>query len=271
MKHPSRSLLPLFFITASLCLPASAFAMDLADQSKNVFRFQQKLAENGNEHAQYKLAMMYEAGVGVDQDIEQARHWYSEASEAGNKAATDRITFLEVKQHGYQQDKHAGWLEGVKNDASQDKTEAMVMLGQMYRKGIAVEKDLNRSLELLSEVNSSGEQNVDREILAIRSEIAASKMAELERQRKQALQEQQALNKSVAVQTTPGRVQPEQAAKARQESEAARKAAEEEKLLAEKKRRYEEVMAQIRLEQKMLREQQARVSDGVAIAVDEEF
>ena len=52
---------------------------------------------------------------------------------------------------------------------------------------------------------------------------------------------------------------------------AARKAAEEKKLLAEKKRRYEKVMEQIRLEQKLIDEQQARVAGEAAAAVDDEI
>ena len=270
MKHSHPGTILYLLMTVVLCSPMGAPAMDFTDQANSVFRFQQKLADSGNSQAQYKLAMMYEAGVGVDKDIEQARQWYSRSSKAGNKAASDRITFLAVKQDGYQKDKHSTWLEGVKKDAREGKSEAMIMLGQMYRNGIGVKKDLNKSLELLSRVNSSGEENVDKEILAVRGEIAAARRAEAEAKQQKEL-EMAAIHQPTA---EPARVGAEemQAQSAEQAAElAARKAAEKEKLQAEKRRRYEQVMEQIRLEEKMIREQQTRVSGGVAVAVDEEF
>jgi len=268
MKHTYRRIPPFILITLSLCFPANALAKELGNQSDSVFRFQHKLAENGSTQAQYKLAMMYEAGIGVDKDIDQARHWYSQAAEAGNKSATDRMTFLTVKQQGYQKEKHEPWFQGIKQDASENKPEAMIILGQMYRNGIAVNKDLEKSLELLTTVNSSGVVNVEREMLAVRNEIAASKQARAEARKK---------HDPVVATTRQANIEParkpldEKALAARKEAEAARKAAEEKKLLAEKKRRYEKVMEQIRLEQKLIDQQQARVAGGATAAVDDEF
>ena len=261
MKHTYRRVFPFLLITASFCFPANAHAQELGNQSSSVFKFQQTLANNGSPQAQYKLAMMYETGIGVDEDIGQARHWYTRASDAGNKAAADRITFLTVKQQGYQKDKHAGWFEGIQQGARENKTEAMIILGQMYRNGIVVKKDLDKSLELLSKVNSSGEANVEREMLAVRSEIAASKQARIKAQKQHELDVATARQANIEPALNP------QDEKAR----AARKAAQEKKLLAEKKRRYEKVMEQIRLEQKLIDQQQARVAGGATAAVDDEF
>jgi len=268
MKHTYRRISPLLLITASLFFPANALAQELGNQSSSVFRFQQTLAKNGSPQAQYKLAMMYETGIGVDEDIEQARHWYTRASDAGNKAAADRITFLTVKQQGYQKDKHAGWFEGIQQAARENRTEAMIILGQMYRNGIVVKKDLDKSLELLSKVNSSGEANVEREMLAVRSEIAARKQARAKAQKKheQDLATIRQANIEPAINPLD-----EKAQAARKEAQAVREAAEEKKLLAEKRRRYEKVMEQIRLEQKLIDEQQARVTGESAATVDDEF
>jgi hypothetical protein len=148
---------------ASFCFPATSHAEGLGNQSSSVFRFQQKLADNGNPQAQYKLAMMYEAGVGTDKDIEQA----------GAKAQQER--------------------------------------------------------EL---------------------DVATSRQANIE---------------------PAGDALDEKALAVRKEAEAARKAAQEKKLLAEKKRGYDKVMEQIRLEQKLIDEQQARVAGAATAAVDDEF
>lgn len=85
----------------------------------------------------------------ADEAIEQARNGYTGASYTGNKAAAERITFLSVKQLGYQKGKHADWLQGIQQAASENKTEALIILRQMCRNGIALDKDLDKSLELL--------------------------------------------------------------------------------------------------------------------------
>ena len=51
----------------------------------NVFKFQQKLAENGNVQAQDKLALMYETGEGVEVSVDKALNWYDCAAKSGLK------------------------------------------------------------------------------------------------------------------------------------------------------------------------------------------
>ncbi len=42
------------------------------------------MAENGNVESQYTLGTMYEFGIGVEKNIEEAKHWLQEAAEKGN-------------------------------------------------------------------------------------------------------------------------------------------------------------------------------------------
>jgi len=102
MRHINRLIL---FISLCFILPAGVYAVDASSQANNVFNFQQKLANKGNARAQYKLATMYESGTGTEQDLEQAKHWYYKASSAGIKAANDRMTYLTIKQQGYDKTK----------------------------------------------------------------------------------------------------------------------------------------------------------------------
>lgn len=48
-------------------------------------------AELGNPETQYKIAAIYEAGDGVEQDLDKAMHWYKEAASQGWQAAIDRL------------------------------------------------------------------------------------------------------------------------------------------------------------------------------------
>ena len=46
-----------------------------------------KAAEQGNDVAQYNLAMCYERGEGVVKDLAEAVKWYRKAAEQGNDVA----------------------------------------------------------------------------------------------------------------------------------------------------------------------------------------
>lgn len=264
IKIQRTSLLILVALLATF-FSENAAALGAINQSENIFRFQQKLAKNGNAYAQYKLATMYEAGIGVDVDIEQAKQWYQQASTQGVKAAADRVTYLTIKEKGFQKSEHTTWLEGVKSDANKRKVEAMLLLGQLYHNGIGVEKNLDKSQALLTYVNSSGGSNVDAELAAIRDEMNALKVA-AEKKRK-------VTAKQAAVSRTAKTSQKVTQVKATQKKtqNLATKKLSEEKAQAEKRRRYEEVMAQIKLEQQKIDEQQAKVTNGQLVSVDDEF
>jgi len=257
-----RLIFPILFISISVIGSTGALAEELTSQSSNIFKFQQKLALKGNVKAQYKLAMMYESGAGVDKDLEQAEHWYTKASEAGDKAAADRSVYLKVKQRGYNSTTDASWLSGIKAGANDNNAEAIYLLGQMYREGHGVDKDLNKSLELLTTVNILGTANVDKQIAAIMDEIDAEKAAQLriKKQRKmdhaRAKQEQEV---QVANQL------------ADQQAEKELKAKNEELIKAEKRRRYEAVMLQLKLEQEKIDGQQAEVTGVDSVAMDDEI
>jgi hypothetical protein len=212
---------------------------------------------------------MYETGVGVDADIDKAKQWYRQASEQGVKAASDRNTYLVVKDQGFNKAKHSSWLEGVEVDAKKRKVEAMHLLGELYHKGLGVKKNLEKSLALLNYVSSTGGGNVDSEIALIHEEITARKVA-VERQRKTkavaAISASASIDKKPAKMSAHKRNQSKTQAKAKVALEQAKNRA-----MMEKKRRYEKVMAQIKLEQQIINEQQAQVTGGQLVAIDDEF
>ncbi len=282
MRHINRLIL---FISLSFLLPAGVFAVDAGAQAINVFNFQQKLANKGNARAQYKLATMYESGTGTEQDLEQAKHWYDKASSAGIKAANDRMTYLSVKQQGYDKAKNSAWLDSIKNDAKESKGDAMFLLAQLYREGLGVKKDLNKSLEILDQVSLLGAADVENEMALIQQEIEINNKAkrkarknkkiELTRQaqteKKQREKEQQVepqanieqqkvLKKEERKETHINKALPPV-----QQTEA------EMAIQLEKVRRYEKAMLKLKLEQQKIDEQQAWATGGDTGAVDDEI
>lgn len=250
----------LIFIGLSL-LPPTNYAADLIDQSSNVFKFQQKLASNGNVHAQYKLASMYETGDGISLDITQAKHWYERAAAAGSGPAMQRATYLEVKQRGFDPEKDSAWLESVIADNKAHKSEATLLLGQMYSEGLGVKKDLVVALKLLHEVKILGTADVEEQMMVIEDEIAAVKKANLAARQTRGRDKTRLIEEKEAAFMQQGKTS--QLAVLEKETV--------QRLKAEKRRRYEEVMREIKLEQEQIDAQQAWASGDSLAAADDEI
>lgn len=245
----------------TLAFPFSLQALEI-DQSSNIFKFQQKLAQNGNVTAQYKLGTMYETGDGVTADIELAKHWYDLAAKAGLETAAQRQTYIDVKQQGFDKTKHSVWLSSVKKEAELRKPEAVLLLAQLYRHGLGVEKDLKKSLVLLKQVRILGNANAENEMAAVKAEIEQTKKAEQIRQAQLAKERER-----LAQSKHEEKQQQELALLAEKE-----KKAEAEKLSeAEKIRRYEEARMQLLREQQLIDEQQSWATGGEVANVDDEF
>lgn len=128
---------------------ASAF-----ESSVSVYRFQQKLANKGNPDAQYKLGMMYETGNGVEINPVKARTWYNKSAYQNFKPAKNRLIYLDIKQNGLKEN-HNFWIKSLRHDAVYGDGEALFLLGQMYSKGIGVNRDLEKALRILQKAAAS--------------------------------------------------------------------------------------------------------------------
>jgi len=50
----------------------------------------------GNDFAQYNLALMYENGIVVKKDIDQAIYWYKKSAIQGNPNAQSQLKLLKI-------------------------------------------------------------------------------------------------------------------------------------------------------------------------------
>jgi len=275
MGHIKRLIL---IISLCFLLPTGVYAeVDASSQSNNVFKFQQKLANKDNARAQYKLATMYESGIGTKQDLEQAKHWYYKASSAGIKAAEDRMTYLAMKQHGYDKTKHSAWLESIQKDAKESKGDALFLLAQLYREGLGVKKDLYRSRDILDKVSLLGAADVENEMVLIQQEIEAGKKAK-SRARKKHQIELARLAKEKQHPAEPGLNISQQAVTAKKGMEPGNAKVsggpaltDKKAIRAEKIRRYKKAMMALKLEQQKIDEQQAWAAGSGDGAADDEI
>ena len=181
----------ILMLVCLLILPGIALADNISVSSSGVLKFQQKLAEKGNVQSQFKLATMYELGVGTSQNLDKAREWYQKAFVGGVKEAEDRLTYLDIKQNGYSHKSHGLWATKIKKNAAGGDQHALMLLGQMYSNGIGVKKDLKMAIKQLSKVDEMETPMVVHELERVEAELVKAQNAwraklEKDKKRKQA-------------------------------------------------------------------------------------
>jgi flagellar biosynthesis GTPase FlhF len=237
------------------CFLASADVLaGTAELSSNLFNFQVKLAKNGNAQSQTKVGEMLEAGNGVDKDLKKAHHWYELAAKSGYKPAQDRLMFLDIKTRGYNQAKDGDWLKSIKSQAAGQDRDSMLLLAQMYRQGVGVNKDFGAAKQLLNVLSVSGNMIIDFENAQLNADIIADKKHQqaLEAQRAAQAKQRAEAEQQKKIQAAEQAKQAAAKAKATAEANAAAKQETEE----EKRKRYEAAMKQLKEQQKLLEQQQ---------------
>ena len=173
MLVKTRRTVILFVAVYSLLHIYSVNAVELGAFGDSVFQFQKRMASKGNTSAEYKLGTLYEFGISVPANIQEASKYYKRAAKKDYTPAINRLIYLEIKQSGYIKSKHDSWFKKLNNQAAASEPNALILLGQMYREGINVNKDLNRALAMLQKASSLGHTQVDSQIDEIYRELEA--------------------------------------------------------------------------------------------------
>ena len=183
----------ILLLAISLCLPMSTHAfvpVAFADASSSIFRFQIKLAEQGNAEAQYKVGEMYELGKGIAKDGIKAREWYTKADKQGHKKAAYKLLFLDIQASGVTNDSKLK-LGQLRKEANAGAGDAQYFLGKMYASGVGVSKSYQQAQSWLSKATFNGISEAETELIAVEEEIAriearnAQRKAEAEKKRKE--------------------------------------------------------------------------------------
>ncbi len=169
-----RQYIILFFFATFFIQNSIVNASEISSFGYRVFVLQEKMALKGNPLAQYKLGTFYECGISVKHDIEEAKKWYEKASLRGHKAAANRLIYLDIKQQGYKSSVHAEWLKAIKKDVSKKNIHSIIILGQLYHRGLGVKQDYTTAINLLNKAISKGHSEIDYEIEEIQKKIDAN-------------------------------------------------------------------------------------------------
>ena len=97
-------------------------------------------AEKGGADAQFHLGLLYEDGVGVEQDLKKAATWYRRAAESGNEYAQFKLGGFYHFGTGVERD-YINAAKWYLKSAEQGYDLAQLKLGLMYEEGEGVEKD----------------------------------------------------------------------------------------------------------------------------------
>lgn len=193
----------LYNIIFTICLlvPAQLYAetpIVFSDVSAGVFRFQIKLAEQGNPEAQYKVGEMHEMGNGVKKDLTVAQTWYEKSAAQGHKKSKYKLLYLEIQNNGLN-DYTKSQLGVLRQESVSGNADAQYFLGKMYAAGVGVPKSLNNALTWLNKATFNGVTEAEHEAIAVEEELvrirekeAKKRVNALEATNKKKLEEEKA-------------------------------------------------------------------------------
>lgn len=130
-------------------------AEELNDKSKELIeqeKFNEAIpilkqaAELGNAESQYNLGYCYQAGVGVDQNLEKAIEWYLKSAEQGFNDALYQMMMAYGNGSGVEQNMEKAFSYALKCAENNDAT-CMFNIINCYKEGMGTEKDSEKMLE----------------------------------------------------------------------------------------------------------------------------
>lgn len=110
-------------------------------------------------NAQYHLGWMYQDGIGVEQDYEQAVNWYQQSSDLGNFIATNNLA--DKYEHGLGVEQDLDMAFALYSSVAEQVVAANLALGRMYLQGRGVEQNLALAKKHLEEVLNGGADQIE--------------------------------------------------------------------------------------------------------------
>ena len=126
-------------------------------------------ATQGAPVAQYRLAALYEKGVGVAQGRALARAWYLKAANAGNARAMHNLAVLDARGRRRRKARLCGSRDGSAAPGELGVRDSQYNLGVLYGRGLGLPQDLGQSWIWFSLAAQQGDADAGKK----RDEVAA--------------------------------------------------------------------------------------------------
>lgn len=141
------------------------------------FRYFQEAAEQGHIEAQYRLAKMYQEGLGVFESKKHAAQWFDKAAEQGHAEAQYSLALQYMHGKGVQQDFEIA-LKWLTLSSEQGLQNALCTLGKQYEGDILPEsllpRDINKAKELYIKAINMGSKEAVMNLAMLDFRIQAS-------------------------------------------------------------------------------------------------
>jgi len=136
---------------------ATSEGAPLFDNAVDTAGYYEKLPDQGDAAAQFRLALNYETGEGVTKDLGKAAELYQKAAHQGYARAQNNLG--ELYEHGQGVTKDLGKAaELYQKAAHQRYADAQNNLGWLYERGMGVPKDFGRARELYQKAANQGNE-----------------------------------------------------------------------------------------------------------------
>lgn len=126
-------------------------------------KFWRPIAEQGFAEAQANLGWMYQAGLGVEKDLGQARRWYVQAVKAKHAVAQNNLAVMFENGLGVKTD-YTRAFKLYLQSAKQGYRFAQYNVAQLLKNGLGTERDLQASREWLEKAAEQGVDAARREL-----------------------------------------------------------------------------------------------------------
>jgi TPR repeat protein len=113
------------------------------EDARKAFLLNAQAAESGMRDAVLAMGWFYLNGVGVEQDAEQAKHWYRKSARQG-----DPLAMFSLGQMAYDQRDHADALVWFRRAADKGHAKSLFWIGKLFWRGQGVPVDRKQAMVL---------------------------------------------------------------------------------------------------------------------------
>ena len=146
-----------------------------SERGREILKQAKLLADNGNANAQYNFGVLYDEGIGVEKDYDQALEWYRKAAEQEYAKAEHNLGIMYQEGHGVDKDpvEASRWFQLA---AQHGEPAAQNNLAVMYVRGQGVAPDLGKAAYWSARAARAGNESARTNLPLIVEELPQSRI-----------------------------------------------------------------------------------------------
>ena len=132
-----------------------------------------KASKEGNHEAQFRIALMYRDGIGINKDMKEAAYWFRKAASNGHTQAQFELGKCFLSGEGVLQDTRMA-AESFWRAAEGGHPMASFYVARMYRDGVGMERNLKRAAKYMKQAADANVENARSEFEEINKMLSSS-------------------------------------------------------------------------------------------------